>query len=134
MPPINNINFHPLIAQETNARMRIRLIALSHIQDGASNTQTARYLKVSRHSVNNWVKQFNEEGIAGLKEKSRSGRPSRLSPNQQKQLSIYIRESNIKLNGNNSSAPIVLNYIKHEFGIEYKLKNIYRILNQLNFS
>ncbi|HEY7865602.1 MAG TPA: helix-turn-helix domain-containing protein [Psychromonas sp.] len=72
---INNIDFHPLIAQETNGRMRIRLLAHSHIKDGANNKQTAKYLKVSRRSLNDWVKRFNAEGIDVLKEKSRSGWP-----------------------------------------------------------
>ncbi|MFT6195686.1 MAG: hypothetical protein ACJASU_002615 [Cognaticolwellia sp.] len=40
------INLQPLIAQETNGRMRIRLLALSHIKDGVERAQTAKYLKV----------------------------------------------------------------------------------------
>ena len=42
------INLHALIAQQTNGRMRIRLLALSHIKDGANRAQSAKYLKVSR--------------------------------------------------------------------------------------
>ncbi|MBN24702.1 MAG: hypothetical protein CL578_06595 [Alteromonadaceae bacterium] len=36
--------------------MRIRLMALSHIKNGANRTQTAQYLHVSRRMVNEWVK------------------------------------------------------------------------------
>ncbi|MBA6231810.1 MULTISPECIES: hypothetical protein [unclassified Colwellia] len=37
------INLQVLIAQETNGRMRIRLLALSHIKDGADRAQTGRH-------------------------------------------------------------------------------------------
>lgn len=130
----NNIDFDPLIAQETNGRMRIRLLALSHIKDGANKTQTAKYLKVSRRSINDWVNLFNEEGLAGLKEKPRSGRPCSLSTNQLKQLKIYIQENNFKINEGEINASIIRKYIENEFDVEYKLKNIYRLIHSLNFA
>ena len=46
------INLQALIAQKTNGRMRIRLLALLHIKDRADRAQTAKYLKVSRKVVN----------------------------------------------------------------------------------
>jgi hypothetical protein len=39
------INLKALIAQETNGRMRIRLLALLHIKDGADRTQAAKHVK-----------------------------------------------------------------------------------------
>ncbi|MEH6710652.1 MAG: helix-turn-helix domain-containing protein, partial [Paraglaciecola polaris] len=70
---LKDINFPLLIAREKNGRMRIRLMALSHIKNGANRTQTAQYLHVSRRMVNEWVKRFNAHGLHGLKEKNRSG-------------------------------------------------------------
>jgi transposase len=125
MNSINSIDFQLLIAQETNDRMRIRLLALSHIKDGANKTQTAKYLKVSRRSVNDWVKRFNAEGLDGLREKLRSGRPCSLSAKQLQLLKIYIQENSIKPNGGRLKASIVLDYIENESAVEYKLKNIY---------
>ncbi len=37
------------------------------IKDGISNARSARYMRVSRRSVNDWVKRFKQEGIDGLK-------------------------------------------------------------------
>lgn len=39
MNPLVEINFKKLIAKETNARMRIRLLALAHIKEGANRTE-----------------------------------------------------------------------------------------------
>jgi len=33
---LKSVDFKPLIAKETNGRMRIRLLALSHIKEGAN--------------------------------------------------------------------------------------------------
>ncbi len=57
------INLKALIAQETNGRMRIRLLALSHIKDGADRAQAAKYLKVSRRIVNDWTKRVFTNGL-----------------------------------------------------------------------
>jgi transposase len=76
---LKDIDFPSLIAKEQNGHMRIRLMALSHINNGVNPTQTAKYLHVSRRMVNEWVKRFNDKGIDGLIEKPRSGRPRALS-------------------------------------------------------
>ncbi|MFT6193880.1 MAG: hypothetical protein ACJASU_000779 [Cognaticolwellia sp.] len=50
------INLQALIAQETNGRMRIRLLALSHIKDGADRAQTAKYLTNKEGMKSTWSK------------------------------------------------------------------------------
>ncbi|MCP3701196.1 MAG: helix-turn-helix domain-containing protein, partial [Aliivibrio sp.] len=39
---------------------------------------TAKYLKVNRRMVNDWAKRFFNDGLDGLKEKPRTGRPKKL--------------------------------------------------------
>ena len=73
-------------------QMKMRLLALSHIQDGYSRTQTAKFLKVSRTSVNKWVTTFLEQGFEVLKDKPKTGRRSYLSSAQKQPLSIFINE------------------------------------------
>ena len=52
------IDFLALAKAETNARKRMRFLALAHFQEGHSRTDIARFLKVSRTSVNKWVSNF----------------------------------------------------------------------------
>lgn len=134
MITLASIDFKSLIAKETNARMRVRLMALSHIKDGANNTQTARYLHISRRIVNDWVRKFNDQGLDGLKEKPRSGRPSGLDQQQLTQLSEYIRKNSIKESGGRLKAQTLVTYITQEFKVEYTIFNVYRLLHQLGFS
>ncbi|WP_198597169.1 helix-turn-helix domain-containing protein, partial [Vibrio splendidus] len=73
-------------------QMKMRLLALEHFKDGHFRTQIAKYLKVSRTSVNKWVQAFLEEGLEGLQEKPRTGRPAYLNAEQRKQLSAFIKK------------------------------------------
>lgn len=134
MSPFNHIDFKSLIAKETNGRMRVRLMALSHIKDGANNSQTARKLHISRRIVNDWVKNLYAHGLEGLQEKPRSGRPSRLDKAQLTQLSEYIRNNSIKESGGRLNAQVLVRYIAQEFELNYCVSNVYRLLHQLGFS
>lgn len=48
--------------------------------DGLPNTAIAQRVLLSRKIVSRWRKRFFEEGLEGLKERPRSGRPPRFSP------------------------------------------------------
>ncbi|VVM19710.1 hypothetical protein BSPWISOXPB_10360 [uncultured Gammaproteobacteria bacterium] len=72
-------DFKQLAKIEKHPRTRIRFIGLSHIQNGKSYEQVAQYLLQSLSAVKQWVRHYKDEGIDGLKEKQRSGRPVRLA-------------------------------------------------------
>jgi hypothetical protein len=63
------LDIKAFIAKETNGRMRIRirLLSLLHIKEGANRAKTTIYLKSSRKAVNDWAKNFYENGLDGLK-------------------------------------------------------------------
>ena len=58
----------------TTLRCRIVLAA----SEGGSNQAIAEALRVNRHTVELWRKRYAEQGIRGLKEAARPGRPGRL--------------------------------------------------------
>ncbi|WP_133151366.1 helix-turn-helix domain-containing protein [Vibrio sp. 10N.261.51.A7] len=86
MDSLNNTDFKKLASQQKTIQMKMRLLALAHFKDGLSRTQIAKSLKVSRTSVNKWVRIFFEEGLEGLQEKPRTGRPAYLTDEQRAQL------------------------------------------------
>ncbi|KIT50242.1 hypothetical protein H336_16920 [Vibrio parahaemolyticus EN9701072] len=49
---ILNIDFKKLASQQKSIQMKMRPLALAHFKNGHSRTQIARFLKVSRTSVN----------------------------------------------------------------------------------
>ncbi|WP_261873529.1 IS630 family transposase [Vibrio rarus] len=134
MNDLRNTDFKSLARKQKSNQMKMRLLALSHIQDGHSRTQTAKFLKVSRTSVNKWVATFLEQGFEGLKDKPRTGRRSYLSSAQKQQLSIFINENSVKPSGGRLTGMDVRSYIEDHFGKTYHLDSVYVLLKKLGFS
>jgi transposase-like protein len=55
----------------------MRAKAILYAADGATNQEIAERLDVSRQAVSDWRRRFCQEGLQGLEEKPRSGRPRR---------------------------------------------------------
>lgn len=123
-----------LIRKETNARMRLKLLALLHYQEGKSRYQIAEYLKVSRTSVNKWIANYLSSGLEGLKEKKHTGRPAALNTMQIEQLSNFIEIRTNSLSTNPLHGCDVQHYISDTFGVNYEISNIYRILERLGYA
>ncbi len=58
----------------------VRAKAILYAADGATNQEIAERLDVSRQAVSDWRRRFCDEGLQGLEEKPRSGRPRRFPP------------------------------------------------------
>lgn len=82
MDSLNNTDFRKLASQQKTIQMKCAYSLLRTSKEGHSRTQIAKYLKVSRTSVNKWVQLFLEEGIEGLKEKPSTGRSAFLTTEQ----------------------------------------------------
>ncbi|VVH51418.1 hypothetical protein BPUTSESOX_1120 [uncultured Gammaproteobacteria bacterium] len=93
-------DFKQLAKIEKHPRTRIRFIGLSHIQNGKSYEQVAQYFLQSLSAVKQWVRHYKDEGIDGLKEKQRSGRPSKArNHNHTKLLQSILAMQNNKNGG-----------------------------------
>ena len=123
-----------LISSTSNARLRLRLLAVSHFIDGKNRTEIASFLKVSRLSVNKWIKAYLDFGLEGLVEKQRSGRPSRLTQEQKERLKNYVTSNAIKPEGGRLQGSDITRFIADEFDISYKPSGVYRLLHELNLS
>ena len=76
------MTFLHLFNATPNARYRLKLLAVSHFIEGKNRTEIASFLKVSRRSINIWIKAYLDHGLAGLKAKPPTGRPPKLTPEQ----------------------------------------------------
>ncbi|XHF85461.1 IS630 family transposase [Vibrio sp. HN007] len=127
-------DFPSLINSTSNARLRIRYLAVSHFVDGKSRTEIAKFLKVSRVSVNKWVKAYLDHGLEGLQEKRHSGRPHRLTEEQRQQLKEYVTEHAVNADGGRLQARDIGLFIESNFGITYQQSGIYRLLHDIGLS
>jgi len=107
--------------------MAMRALAL-HIAPG----QVADLYSVSPRSLNNWIRKFNEQGIDGLIERPRSGRPSKITPEQiahyrqlieQPELAEQLHWTAVKFHG----------YLRQELQHEIGYRTVVRWLHDQNF-
>src|SRR6202008_4729955 len=66
---------------------RLRAVLLN--SEGRTSGELAEILQAPRSKVSQWLQRYQSDGIEGLLEGYRSGRPSGLSEKQQQQLGIF---------------------------------------------
>jgi len=73
-----------------DARAARRMLALALVLEGASREEAARAAGMDRQTLRDWVHRYNEEGLAGLRDRRRSGRKPRLTPEQEAELATAV--------------------------------------------
>jgi transposase len=113
---------------------RIRAVLLNH-QEKTSG-QIATTLNAPRSRVSDWLKTYAEQGVDGLMEGHRSGRPSRLT-DIQKIMICDILDSGPIAYGQMSgvwTAKNISQIIRDEFGIQYHPSHVWKLLQDFGFT
>jgi len=129
---IHNHNFAKLARIAAHPRERLRYLAFAHIQDGKSNTEIAKMLKVHIMTISEWIKKFNLEGIEGLKEKGGRGAKPKLSVSEEEAFRKSVLELQEKKIGGRIKGEDVLQLMKEKFSIECTMKSVYNALHRVN--
>src|SRR3954463_15695606 len=74
-----------------DARAARRMLALALVLEGGSRETAARAAGMDRQSLRDWVHRYDEEGLAGLRDRRRPGRRPRLTPGQEAELAAVER-------------------------------------------
>ena len=75
-----------------DARAARRMLALALVLEGASRAEAARAAGMDRQTLRDWVHRYNDEGLAGLHDRHRSGRKPRLTPEQEAELVTAVEQ------------------------------------------
>src|SRR3954449_6317586 len=67
-----------------------RMLALALVLEGASRAEAARAAGMDRQTLRDWVHRYDEEGLAGLRDRPRSGPRPRLRPEQEAELAAAV--------------------------------------------
>ena len=104
------------------------LLVLNVVYQGKVSAQVARDLHRSKDWASEWLKRYDKEGIEGLKNRPKSGRPSKLSEDISYQIKKELKESN-----QGWTTKQVEELIVKKSGIKYHYIHIYRILRKWGF-
>src|SRR3954466_12245462 len=72
-----------LARRERDGRVSARLLALANALDGMNREEAARAAGMDRQTLRDWVHRYNAEGIEGLRDRPRPGRPCALDEGRQ---------------------------------------------------
>ena len=123
------------VAREGNAKQRDRYRAVLLAMDGLEGDEIAERVGRSPRFVDEWVARYRRGGIDALVPRRQSGRPPKLSPDQEQQLKARLdagpRDSDgvCTLRGRD-----VCRIIEQEFGVVHTLGGIYDVLRRLGYS
>lgn len=109
--------------KDPKVRDRIRMMIL--LKEGYKQKEVAKIMRTTERTVYTWKKRYEEDGIEGLKTKEKPGRKRKLSDEDMERLKDLLKQKEYWTTRG------VRNLIKIEFGIEYTLRHVARILRKL---
>jgi transposase len=117
-------------------RVALRLQAILLNADGHTPPDIAQLLHVHRSRVHQWVRNWIDHGIDGVKEGHRSGRPCQLSAVQRQELHDIIESGPVAygLNTGVWTSKIVAEVIQEEYGVAYHPGHVRKLLHQAGCS
>ncbi len=121
---------------ESEGRVACRLLGLANVLDGMSRERAACQAGMDRQTLRDWVIRFNAEGIAGLRDRPRSGRPSWLDDGQLAAFKgLVLRGPNPERDGVSSwRAKDLCRIVEDRFGVSYTENGMLRLLHDLGLS
>jgi transposase len=75
---------------EPNRRAALRMLAIANALEGMSRAEAARLVGMERQALRDAVVRYNAEGLAGLYDRPKPGRPERLSGAEQAALAARV--------------------------------------------
>lgn len=121
------------IRRSDEARYDHRLHAVLLAVDGQSPYEVAELLGDAPRSVYNWIGQFQHEGLDGLREEIRSGRPRRLTEKQTKELAKDLVRSPEDFGYGQPiwDGPLLSHHVEKRFGISLGVRQCQRAFHDL---
>ena len=123
------------IRRTDESRYDHRLHGLLLVAQGMTAPQVGRLLGDSTRSVQYWVRQFDQEGLAGLAEGVHPGRPRRLTEAQLKAVEVALRQrpEDAGLSGNLWDGKTLSAFLQRRFSVDLGVRQCQRLFRQLGF-
>jgi transposase len=122
--------------REPNRRAALRMLAIASGLEGMSRADAARLAGMERQALRDAVVRYNAEGLAGLYDRPKPGRPERLSEAEQAALAAHIfRGPDPERDGVSAwtRADLCL-WLEDRFGKTFHPSSLSRVLRRLDLS
>src|SRR3954451_23567670 len=125
-----------LARRERDGRVSARLLALANALDGMSRDQAARAAGMDRQTLRDWVHRYNAEGVEGLHDRPRPGRPCSLDEGRQAALKgLVLRGPSLERDGCVAwRARDLCALVEERFGVRCGESGMLKLLKGLDLS
>jgi transposase len=121
--------------QQEYKRRKLKAIKLAHAAD--STQELVRQVGCSQTSLNQWLKVYLEQGLAGLVRDISHQAPERLSNSQREELEQILLERqpcDWGLEGYFWTGELAGALIEKQFGVVYSRSGVYKLLKRMGLS
>ena len=118
--------------KEKDGRVKQRLLIILKTFKIKSSYKIAEITSTSHTKVQRWINRFNKDGINGLKDKPRSGKPSKLTKMQKRELQKIIETPGEFRAGFNTIE--LMDKMQRNFGVKFTPQYTRRMLKKMNYS
>lgn len=123
---------------EKNARVYKRYLSLYLYQSGKKCREIMEIIGFSKPTICSINQQYKQEGLAGIPDKPHTGRPPRLTEEQEADIKDMILKNVPKDVGFpaefNWTAGLVSKYIKQKYGFNYSIRGITKMLKRMDLT
>lgn len=127
-------NFFQLAKREPHPRIRIRLLALGHLQAGKTKREISEMFQIAFPTLRRWVLRFIAEGMQGLKEREGKGRKKKLPKEQEEEFRQQVEKLQALRNGGRVRAQDIQVLLKEKFCVDHALPSVYHVLERCGLS
>ena len=131
---LEDFDFVALSKQSRDAKEKQRLLILANLQDGKKQADIADMLKISLPTVKRTLRRFKDSGVDDLRDRSRSGAPTKLPPSEYIAFKKHILKFQDELPGGCLTGYDVLNVLEEQWGVKCSLSTAYNLMHALNLS
>ena len=123
------------IHRSEESRYDHRLHGVLLVAQGMSCRQAAAALGDAPRTVEYWVRSYSQSGLAGLQEKQRPGRPSRLTAGQLEIIGQALRQppEALGITANLWDGKTLAAFIQNEFSVRLGVRQCQRLFRTLGF-
>lgn len=124
------------ISRTREGRYFHRLDVILYVLQGASPYDVARLFGHSPRTIEYWVHRLLSDGLAGLWEGNRTGRPGRLSAADLRKLRTEVQRSprDLGYDHNLWDGVLLSHHLEKEYSISLSVRQCQRLFHKLGFS
>ncbi len=125
-----------LARRERNPRTATRMLAIAGALEGVSRAEAARLAGMERQALRDAVVRYNAEGLEGLRDRPKPGRPPALTDAEQAMLlaAIFRGPDRARDGCGDWTLPALCRWIEGRFGKRLHPASLSRVVRRLDLS